>query len=203
MLNLLISLLLFTNLNFTDARVYGKCSNHLIKKKCLNDGMCQWCNHTKTIISNNITRNITGVCSINTKCLYNDSNCINSSKFKAMCVTVNIFFSLCLIFILLASMIYISSFTKRVLNNYYNNITVVNSNIHDGINDYVKQKALIITIVDLFVFVPPVIFWCIGSIAFLYWFIFIMMIVILLSCSETTNDYYKRKVEKSSYNQIN
>ena len=112
-----------------------------------------------------------------------------------MCSLLNIFFISGLLFILLGSIAYISYFTKTLLDKYF---YMPNE---DGLKDRRKIKLLILTIVNILLFSPLVIFWSIDSIGFIYYYIFIMFMIILLSCCITTKKIYKSN--KSAYTQIN
>ena len=66
-----------------------------------------------------------------------------------------------------------------------------------------KEKAIILTIINVLLFTPPIVFWIIGSVAFIYYSIIIMGLVVILSCSTITTKYIKKNKEKSAYTQIN
>ena len=187
------NLIVFLLAQMTSGHVFSSCHIHTDKYKCLNNDFCQWCNNTDK------TSNITNICRPNTKCLYNNNGCEVNTKHKNVCMTITIFVNLALLFILIVSLVYISNFIRRILNSYFYESTI----IHEGVSTHVKQKALVLTIVDSLLFIPPVIFWFIGSVAFLYWFMFIMTLVLILSCSESTYKTYNKKEVKSQYTQIN
>lgn len=187
------NLIVFLFIQTVDTHVFSGCHLHTEKYKCLNNDFCQWCNNTDK------SSNITNICRPNTKCLINNNGCEVNTKHKAVCMTIALFVNLALLFILLVSLVYISNFIRRTLDNYFHETTVGS----EGIGNYVKQKALILTVVDSLLFIPPVIFWFLGNIAFLYWFMFIMCLVLILSCSETTYKTYNKKEITSQYTQIN
>ena len=187
------NLIVFLFIQTVDTHVFSGCHLHTEKYKCLNNDFCQWCNNTDK------SSNITNICRPNTKCLINNNGCEVNTKHKAVCMTIALFVNLALLFILLVSLVYISNFIRRTLDNYFHETTVGS----EGIGTYVKQKALILTVVDSLLFIPPVIFWFLGNIAFLYWFMFIMCLVLILSCSETTYKTYNKKEITSQYTQIN
>lgn len=190
----MLSIFLFISLiGGIHSHIYDNCESLNKQSKCLETPFCQWCNNTK--MGNNSYK-----CIPNTKCFYDNNDCVTNTKYDRLCVMLNIFTNLSLLFILFASMIYISSFTRTILDNYFN-ISEYNG---EALSERYKQKALILMIVNMLLFCPPIIFWIIGSIAFMYYFMFIMVLIIILSCSETTNKYYKKnKNKKNSYEQIN
>ena len=187
------NLIVFLFIQIAGAHVFSTCHTHDERSKCLANDFCQWCNST------DMSLNRTHICRPNTKCLFSNNECEVNNKHQRICMTINIFMNLSMFFILIVSLLYISHFTKRALDRYY----AVATASEDGIETHLKQKALVLTIVDSLLFVPPLIFWIMGSIAFVYWFIFIMCLVLILSCSETTYKTYNKKEIKSQYSQIN
>lgn len=175
--------------SYSNAHMYNTCSKLKTLNKCIDNPFCQWCNTTNT-----------SICRANTQCFYNSTECVSSNSFNNMCFVLNFFMNLALLFILLASINYISLFTKNILDSY---LDIPNTN-GEGLQMRTHQKGLILTIINLLLFVPPIVFWFIGNIAFLYYFMFIMVLILIMGCSEKTTYYYKYKVnEKKKYEQIN
>ena len=84
----------------------------------------------------------------------------------------------------------------------FNTIDIPSDN-GEAIRERIKEKAVILTIINVLLFTPPIIFWIIGSIAFIYYSLIIMGLVMILSCSNITTKYIKKNKEKSAYTQIN
>ena len=176
---------------------------------CIDNPLCQWCN-TTTNINTNILGNISvthslanvnnsGTCNMNTQCFYNNTECVSSSQLNYMCTLLNFFLMMGLLFILFSSMFYISYIAKQIIDKYFD-IPSVNG---DGMRERTKEKAIILTIINVLLFTPPLVFWIIGNIAFIYYSLIIMSLVIILSCSAVTTKYVKKNKVKSAYTQIN
>jgi hypothetical protein len=184
-------ILLFINL--ANANV---CEQFNSLSSCINNPICQWCNSTS---SGNSSGNSSGTCNMNTQCFYNNTECVSSKQLDYMCSLVNFFLMAGLFFILFASMFYISYVAKNILDKYFD----IPSDNGEAIRERTKEKAIILTIINVLLFTPPIIFWIIGTIAFIYYSLIIMTLVMILSCSTVTTKYIKKNKEKSAYTQIN
>jgi hypothetical protein len=178
---------------------------------CIDNPLCQWCNTTTNIninlLGNNSVANGTnsvtnvnssGSCNMNTQCFYNNTECV--SQLNYMCSLLNFFLMIGLLFILFSSMFYISYIAKNILDKYFDIPSIGNG---EAIRERTKEKAIILTIINVLLFSPPIIFWIIGNIAFIYYSLIIMCLVMILSCSTVTTKYVKKNKEKSAYTQIN
>ena len=193
-----LSLLFFNLANLVNANV---CEQFDSLNSCIDNPICQWCNSTSGGgNSSDYSGNIRGTCNMNTQCLYNNTECVNSRQLNYMCSLLNFFLLTCLFFILFASMFYISYGVKNILDKYFDIPSIGNG---EAIIERTKEKAIILTIINVLLFSPPIIFWIIGNIAFIYYSIIIMCLVMIVSCSNVTNKYIKKKKEKSAYTQIN
>ena len=186
-------LLILNNADLTNSHLYNVCENYNQLDLCIENPLCQWCN----ISNNNSTNSTIGICRTNTQCFYNNTACITNNNVTLICSLMNLFFMLGLLFILLFSILYVSFFTKNLLDNYFD---IPNS--IDGIRDRTKIKSTLLAIVNILLFSPLIIFWILDSIIFIYYYIFIMAAIILLSFSITTKKLYNYK-KKKSYTQIN
>ena len=159
-------------------QMYSSCNHHSDSYNCIKNPLCRWCN-----ISNS-TSNITGICNPNTQCFYNNSNCISNNDFNYICNVINVFMIMSLLFIVIACNLYISYNTKQILDKYFDNYKDINE---DGIiisHTYkFREKSLIIIIINVLLFVPPLIFWIIDSVAFFYYFMCIMSLVSIMYCN--------------------
>ena len=181
---------LFLFVCLTNAHLYNGCDNYNELETCIENSLCQWCNNSvynKTTI---------GMCRTNTQCFYNSTECITNNNLNFICSLMNIFYNIGLLFILLFSILYVSFFMKKVLDNYFD----IPNNI-DGIRDRTKIKVILLTIVNILLFSPLIIFWILGSLIFIYYYLFIMGAIILLSCSLTTTTLFNYK-NKKKYTQI-
>jgi len=97
-------------------------------------------------------------------------------------------------------MFYISYIAKQIIDKYFDIPSIGNG---DGMRERTKEKAIILTIINVLLFSPPLVFWIIGNIAFIYYSLIIMSLVIILSCSTVTTKYVKKNKVKSAYTQIN
>jgi hypothetical protein len=97
-------------------------------------------------------------------------------------------------------MFYISYIAKQIIDKYFDIPSIGNG---DGLRERTKEKAIILTIINVLLFTPPLVFWIVGSIAFIYYSLIIMSLVIILSCSKLTTKYVKKNKVKSAYTQIN
>ena len=194
----ILLLLLFTNVCL--GNFYSKCDSYNELDICIDNPFCQWCNITN---EQNMTneQNITniGICKTNSECLYNSTECISNNKLRNVCNVVDIFISMSLVFMLFGSIFYVSYVSKLILNKYFD----IPSTDGDGMRDRIKEKALILTIINVLLFIPPIILWILGSMLFLYYTIFLMGLVVLLTCSTTTKKYIIKNNKKSAYTQIN
>ena len=183
----ILLLLLFTNV--CSGHIYSRCDTYNDLDTCIDNPLCQWC-------TNNITN--VSICKTNTECLYNSSECISNNQLLEVCSVIDIFISLSLIFMLFGSIIYISYFSKQIIDNYFD----IPSDNGEAIRTRNKEKAIILTIINVLLFSPPIVLWVIGSMIFLYYTIFLMLLIVLLTCT-TTKKYIKKKNKKSVYTQIN
>ena len=180
---------------------------------CIDNPLCQWCNttiNTNTNLLDNISVtngnysvtnvNNSGTCNLNTQCFYNNTECVSSSQLNYMCSLLNFFLMMGLLFILFSSMFYISYIAKQIIDKYFDIPSIGNG---DGMRERTKEKAIILTIINVLLFSPPLVFWIIGNIAFIYYSLIIMSLVIILSCSTVTTKYVKKNKVKSAYTQIN
>ena len=109
-----LSLLLFNLANLVNANV---CEQFDSLNSCIDNPICQWCNSTSGGgNSSDYSGNIRGTCNMNTQCLYNNTECVNSRQLNYMCSLLNFFLLTCLFFILFASMFYISYGVKNIPN---------------------------------------------------------------------------------------
>lgn len=184
----ILLLLLFSNI--CSGHIYSRCDMYNELDTCIDNPFCQWCTINMTKI---------GICKTNTECLYNSTECISNNKLKQACNVVDIFISLSLIFMLFGSIFYVSYVSKLILDKYFD----IPSDNGEAIRDRIKEKALILTIINVLLFIPPIILWIIGSMVFLYYTIFLMGLVVLLTCSTTTRKYIRKHNQKSAYTQIN
>jgi hypothetical protein len=191
-MNYKIFLLLLTNLCLGDA--YSSCDSYNELNTCIDNPFCQWCNVTKEQNMTNI-----GICKQNSECLYNSSECISNNKLNGVCNVVDIFISMSLVFMLFGSIFYVSYVSKLILDKYFD----MPYDNGEAIRDRIKEKALILTIINVLLFIPPIILWIVGSMVFLYYTIFLMGLVVLLTCSTTTRKYIRKHNQKSAYTQIN
>ena len=187
-------LLFINNIYLTKAHLYNVCDNYNELEMCIDNPLCQWCNNSVYNTTSNKTT--IGQCRINTQCFYNNTACITNNNLTLVCSLMNIFYKLGLLFILLFSIFYISFFTKKLLDNYFD----IPNNI-DGIRDRTKIKVILLTIVNILLFSPLIIFWILGSLIFIYYYLFIMCFIIVLSCSITTKKIYSYK-NKNTYIQL-
>jgi hypothetical protein len=97
-------------------------------------------------------------------------------------------------------MCYISYIAKQIIDKYFDIPAIGNG---EAMRERTKEKAIILTIINVLLFTPPLVFWIIGSVAFIYYSIIIMGLVVILSCSAITTKYIKKNKEKSGYTQIN
>jgi len=175
-------------------KMYSSCNHHRDTHNCIKNPLCRWCN-----ISNSTT-NITGVCNPNTQCFYNNSNCISNNEFNYVCNVFNVFLVMSLLFIVVACNLYISYNTKKILDKYFDNYKDINDDgIHNNHTYKYREKTLILTIINVLLFVPPLLFWIIDSVAFLYYFICVMSLVSIMYCSFLTKNIYR----KPSYTRLN
>jgi hypothetical protein len=192
-------ILLFINLaNLANVSSAHVCEQFNSLSSCIDNPICQWCNSTTSELSE-ISGNSSGTCNMNTQCFYNNTECVSSKQLDYVCSLFNIFIMLGLLFILFSSMFYISFVAKKILDKYFD----IPSDNGEAIRERIKEKALILTIINVLLFTPPIIFWIIGSIAFIYYSLIIMGLVMILSCSNITTKYIKKNKEKSAYTQIN
>lgn len=188
-MNYKILLLLLLSTNMCSGYIYSKCDFYNDLDTCIDNTLCQWCNITDKI---NITN--TGICKPNTICLYNNTNCVSNNKLNNVCNVLDIFISLSLIFMLFGSIIYISYFSSNIINKYF----YIPDDDLEGIRTRKKEKAIILTIINVLLFIPPIVLWILGSMIFLYYTIFLMLLIVLLTCTSTGN-YIKKKKIKSGY----
>jgi len=182
-----LSIFIFLSfISVNNAHIYSTCEEYNNLNSCIMNPLCQWCN------SSNTTLNTSGICHPNTNCFYNNSNCISNNDFNYVCDVFYVFFIMSMLFVLICCNLYISYNTKKILDKYFDDKQ------NDAINERYKEKALIITIINILLFVPPLIFWIIGSIAFIYYFICIISLVSFMYCSMITTN-----VSKKDYIRIN
>jgi len=211
MTNKFIALLYFANL--CSGKMYSSCDEYQTLNSCIDNSFCQWCN-VNTTISNAITNAITntkynnaihnnsGVCKTNTECVYNSTECISNNQIAEVCNVLDFFVTLSLIFMLFGSIFYVSYFTKSVLDKYFD----IPSDNGEAIHDRKEAKAFLLILINMLLFVPPIILWLINKVIFVYYTIIVMGIVILLSFTTITkkyNKYNKKNNQKSAYTQIN
>jgi hypothetical protein len=193
-------ILLFINLaNMAIVASAHVCEQFDSLSSCIDNPICQWCN-TTTNINTKLLGNSSGTCNMNTQCFYNNTECVSSKQLDYICSLFNIFIMLGLLFILFSSMFYISYIAKSILDKYFDIPSIGNG---EAIRERTKEKAIILTIINVLLFTPPIIFWIIGSIAFIYYSLIIMGLVMILSCSNITTKYIKKNKVKSAYTQIN
>lgn len=193
-------ILLFINLaNLAIVDSAHVCEQFDSLSSCIDNPICQWCNTTSNI-NTKLFGNNSGTCNMNTQCFYNNTECISSKQLDYLCSLFNIFIMLGLLFILFSSMFYISYIAKSILDKYFDIPSIGNG---EAIKERTTEKAIILTIINVLLFTPPIIFWIIGSIAFIYYSLIIMGLVMILSCSNITTKYIKKNKVKSAYTQIN
>ena len=196
---LIIFNVLFLLTNLCQGHIYTRCDNYIQLDQCIDNPFCQWCNISNKTNITYIT--YSSICKPNTECVYNNSECISNNKLNELCNLLDIFISLSLIFMLFGAMFYVSYFTKNLVDKYFD-IPIDNG---EAIIKRGKEKVMILLIVNILLFIPPIIFWIIGSMAFIYYSIFLMGLVLILTCSTTTTKYYNKNKhkQKSAYTQIN
>ena len=193
-------ILLFINLaNLAIVASAHVCEQFDSLSSCIDNPICQWCN-TTTNINTKLLGNSSGTCNMNTQCFYNNTECVSSSQLNYMCSLLNFFLIMGLFFILFSSMFYISYIAKQIIDKYFDIPAIGNG---EAMRERTKEKAIILTIINVLLFTPPLVFWIIGNIAFIYYSLIIMSLVIILSCSSVTTKYVKKNKEKSAYTQIN
>jgi len=204
-------ILLFINLaNLAIVSSAHVCQQFNSLSSCINNPLCQWCNtttdiNTKLFGNNSVINSITnvnnsGTCNMNTQCFYNNTECISSSQVNYMCSVLNFFIIMTMLFVLFSSMFYISYIAKQIIDKYFDIPAIGNG---DGMRERTKEKAIILTIINVLLFTPLLVFWIIGNVAFIYYSLIIMSLVIILSCSAVTTKYVKKNKVKSAYTQIN
>ena len=205
-LHKLFTILFFTNLCSAD--MYSSCDEYNDLNSCINNSFCQWCNlnttisKTNTNIKTNTTPNTYGVCKPNTECLYNSTECISNNQIAELCNVLDFFVSLSLLFMLFGSICYISYFTKSILDKYFD----IPSDNGEGIRDRKESKAFLLIIINMLLFVPPIVLWLINKYVFIYYSLSIMGLIILLSFTTITKKYTKYSKfykQKSAYSRIN
>ena len=175
-------LLLLELINVCLGNIYSKCDFNYNMDTCIDNTLCQWC-------TNNIT-NIS-ICKTNTECLYNSTECISNNQLLEVCNVLDIFISISLIFMLFGSIIYISYFSKKIIDKYFD----IPSDNGEAIRTRNKEKAIILTIINVLLFIPTIVLWIIGSMIFLYYTIFLMLLIVLLTFT-TTKKFIKKKIKK-------
>ena len=174
-----------------NARIYPRCYHFKTLDNCIYNDFCQWCNTTNNYLNN--TNSTEYRCIPNSNCFQN-SNCIRKHKYNNMCVVLNIFFNFVLIFILIYSVLYISTISSLIIKKY------TNDNKDDGIITRSADKNFLIILINLLLFGPLLIFWLLGKLMFVYYFIFIMILVIFVS---SASQLKRRRLNKSGYTSIN
>jgi hypothetical protein len=214
----LLALLYFANL--CSGKMYSSCDEYQTLNSCVDNPFCQWCNMNTTIsntisntkytntISNTISNittsnsNTSGVCKPNTECLYNSTECISNNQIAELCNVLEFFVSLSLLFMLFGSIFYISYFTKSILDKYFD----IPSDNGEAMHDRKEAKVFLLFIINMLLFVPPIVLWLINKVIFVYYTLSIMGLIILLSFTTITkkyNKYNKTNNQKSAYTQIN
>ena len=199
-LDKLFTILYFANL--CSAEIYTMCDQYNNLNSCIDNSFCQWCtlNYSNTTL--NTTPNTYGICKPNTECLYNSTECISNNQTAEICNILDFFVSICLLFILFSSICYISYFTKKILDKHFD----ISNDNGDGIQDRKEAKAFLLIIINMLLFVPPIVLWIINKYVFIYYSLSIMGLIILLSFTTITKKYtkyskfYKRK---DTYTRIN
>jgi hypothetical protein len=189
--------LIFLFINLCSANV---CQQFNSLSSCIDNPICQWCNSTTSRNNETLKGNSSGTCNMNTQCFYNNTECVSSSQLDYLCSLFNFFLMMGLLFILFSSMFYISYIAKQIIDKYFDIPAIGNG---EAMRERTKEKAIILTIINVLLFTPPIVFWIIGSVAFIYYSIIIMGLVVILSCSTITTKYIKKNKEKSAYTQIN
>ena len=211
MTNKLLALLYFANL--CSGKMYSSCDEYQDLNSCIDNPFCQWCNmnttisntNTKTNTKTNIKTsnyNTSGVCKPNTECVYNSTECISNNQIAELCNVLEFFVSLSLLFMLFGSICYISYFTKSILDKHFD----IPSDNRDGIRDRKEAKAFLLIIINMLLFVPPIVLWLINKYVFIYYSLSIMGLIILLSLTTITKKYTKYSKfykQKSAYSRIN
>ena len=184
---------LMSVLGLTNGRIYPRCYHYKTLDKCIYNDFCQWCNssvHKHNSSVNNMTQY---KCMPYSKCLDNN-NCITNNKHNNVCMTLNIFVNFVLIFILMYSIIYISTVSSMIIKKHINNNRV------DAITTRNSDVRYLTVLINLLLFGPLIIFWVLGKFLFVYYFLFIMLMVIFVSC---TGQLKKTSESKSGYIAIN
>ena len=136
---------------------------------------------------------------MNTQCFYNNTECVSSSQLNYMCSLFDFFIIVGLLFILFSSMVYISYIAKQIIDKYFDIPAIGNG---EAMRERTKEKAIILTIINVLLFTPPIVFWIIGNIAFIYYSLIIMGLVVLLSCSTVTTKYVKKRRLKAHIHRL-
>lgn len=192
--------LIFLFINVTTKVNAHVCQQFNSLSSCIDNPICQWCNSTTSRTNETLKGNSSGTCNMNTQCFYNNTECVSSIQLDYMCSLFNFFIMMGLLFILFSSMFYISYIAKQIIDKYFDIPAIGNG---EAMRERTKEKAIILTIINVLLFTPPIVFWIIGSVAFIYYSIIIMGLVVILSCSTITTKYVKKNKIKSAYTQIN
>lgn len=200
-LNKLFSILYFTNLCSAD--MYLGCDEYMDINSCIDNSFCQWCNVNTTIYNIKTSNfNTPGVCKPNTECLYNSTECISNNHIVKICNVLDCFVSVSLLFILFSSICYISYFTKSILDKYFD----IPNNNGDGLRNRKEAKKFLLIIINMLLFVPPIVLWLINKYVFIYYSLSIMGLIILLSFTTITKKYTtysKFYKQHTAYTRIN
>ena len=184
---------LFSIINTVYGRIYPRCYHYKTLDNRIYNDFCQWCNISDHKHNSSITNMTQYKCMPYSKCLDNN-NCITNNKHNNVCLILNIFANFVLIFILMYSIIYISTVSSMIIKKHINNNRV------DGITTRNSDVRYLTALINLLLFGPLLIFWVLGKFLFVYYFLFIMLMVIFVSC---TAQLKKTKESKSGYSAIN
>ena len=190
---LLFNLLsLFSN---SGASFYSNCRNFEDKKDCIEHTFCGWCNNTN-IKNVSSKENISSCEYANNIVFENDYDCIYNEHYRTMIILVNTIITLSIIFIFFMSMLYIVTISNLILNKYFES-SVQNSSSRNN------EKSIILTIITSLIFIPAIILLFTNSDVFVLYFMFILILSLIISCSVNTSKLYNYKKLYSTYTPIN
>ena len=190
---LLLNLLnLFSN---SGASFYSNCRNFVDMDTCIEHTFCGWCNNTN-IKNVSLKGNISSCEYANNIVFENDHTCIYNGHYRNMIIIVNTIITLSIIFIFFMSMLYIVNISNLILNKYFE------SSVQDS-KSRNNEKSLILTIITSLIFIPAIILLFTNSEVFVLYFLFILILSLIISCSVNTSKLYNYKKQTSTYTPIN
>ena len=184
---------LLNTLSNTSASFYSDCKKNDNINNCIEHTFCGWCNSSNT---KNISYNISSCEYVNNIVFDKDRNCIYNKHYKSMIIIVNAIITLSLIFIFFMSMLYIINVSSLILNKYFES-SILNSKSKNN------EKSIILTIITSLIFIPAIILLFTNSDVFIIYFMFILILALIISCSINTRKLYNNNRHNSGYTPIN